>query len=120
MKTILLIFLIVASIQCGCSKATETNESGPTVEGIVGLHPPTMAIGGEADPPGYILRDYRWISGQPGFAYSRIYIEGPLDSSYLNKRVRVTGKIETISVGGVETSKRTFLRIMAERITTVD
>ena len=121
MRTFLLCTLIIlASFQYGCNKPTESTDKSPTVEGILDFFESGMAIGGEADPAGYILKDYHWISGQPAFAYSRIYIEGPVDPSYVHKRVRVVGNPETISAGGVETRKRTFLRIRVRRITIID
>ena len=121
MRTVLLgALIILASLQYGCGKPTELADQIPAVEGILEFFESGMAIGGEADPQGYILKDYHWVSGEPAFAYSRIYIDGPVDSSYLRKRVRVVGRPEMISAGGVETRKRTFLRIRAERITLID
>ena len=121
MRSVLLgTLMLLASLQCGCSKPSELADQTPTVEGILEFFESGMAIGGEADPQGYILKGYQWVSGEPAFAYSRIYIDGPVDSSYLRKRVRVVGRPEMISAGGVETRKRTFLRIRAERITLID
>ena len=116
MNKILLICLILGVIQVNCSDPTQSSGGNPCVEGTVEYFAPRAAIGGEADPSGFILRDYRWISGQPAFSYSRIYASGALDSSYLQKRVQVTGKVERITAGGVETPKRTFLRMETERI----
>lgn len=122
MGKILLCILIFAGIQLGCTsnQLSETKTTNPSVEGVVNFAQPTMAIGGEVDPSGFFLTNFRWISGQPDFLYSRIYVEGQIDSSYLNKRVRVTGKTELITAGGVETPKRTFLKIQAEHIAVVD
>lgn len=121
MKKFLLCILMFASLKLGCSSSPiEIKNPSPSVEGIVNFVPPTMAIGGEADPSGFILTNYHWISGQPAFPYSRIYIDGQVASSYLEKRVRVTGKVETITAGGVETPKRTFIKIQSEQIKIID
>ena len=110
-----------ASLKLGCSSnLIEIKNTSPSVVGVVNFVPPTMAIGGEADPSGFILTNYHWISGQPTFPYSKIYIDGQIDSSYLGKRVQVTGKVETITAGGVETPKRTFLKIQSEQIKITD
>ena len=121
MGKILLCILMFAGIKLGCSSnPIEIKNTSPSVEGVVNFVPPTMAIGGEADPSGFILTNCRWISGQPAFPYSRIYIDGQINSSYLEKRVRVTGNVETITAGGVETPKRTFLKIQVEQIKVID
>jgi len=79
-----------------------------TVEGIVGYYPPTLAIGGEADPSGFILIEYHWVVNISSSGSARLYIQGAVDSSYMNTRVRLSGELTTITVGGFETQKRTF------------
>lgn len=109
MKKKLAPLIILSIFLVACAAKTTLHENGLTVvEGKVGYYGPRMAIGAEADPSGFILLECRWLSGAPTFSYSRVYVKGAIDSSYLNKRVRITGALEKLSAGGVETPLRNF------------
>ena len=64
--------------------------------------------GGEGDPSGFILTDPNWLSGEPTFTYSRIYLKDSTIGSLAGSRVRITGTLDTIWVGGIQTPRRTF------------
>jgi hypothetical protein len=105
-------------ISCQVTPTSVSNELA-VVEGTVGYFPPTVAIGGEADPSGLILTDCRWINGAPSYEYSRVYIKDGVDSSFLRMRVRVSGAFDTLSAGGVETALRLFPLIKVQRLEVV-
>lgn len=107
-KIILLGF--IAAFYAGCTPEQAV------VEGKADYYPITAAIGGEADPAGFILSDAQWISGKPDASNSRIYLIGQVDSSYLQKRIQVTGAARTVSAGGVETPRRIFPEVQVERV----
>jgi hypothetical protein len=90
--------------------------SDGVVEGTVRYYPALAAIGGESDPSGFILISYVWVSEAPTYSHSRVYVKGAIDSSYLNLRVRVTGPVETLRAGGVETPLRYFPRVEAQKL----
>ena len=77
-----------------------------SINGTVQFFDGGVAIGAEADPTGYILANQ--------LRYDRLYLraDGSLQSpkveEYLNQAVAVTGKLDTITVGGVETDQRSF------------
>jgi hypothetical protein len=60
------------------------------VEGIVGYHG-----GGNTREThyheGFILQNYNWIANPPSTQRSVMYLEGPIDSSYIDKQVRIEG-----------------------------
>ena len=37
----------------------------------------------------FILTNYEWFSGEPDYQYSRVYITGEIDSSYLLKEIEI-------------------------------
>jgi len=85
------------------------------IEGSLEYYQDTLFwIGGESDPSGFILSDYSWIYGEPQFSYYRIYVDGKIDSTYLNNVIEIGGQLETISAGGIETPLRKFPFIIAE------
>jgi len=103
------VLITLLIIQVGCQQGPTSPYYGQAiVEGTVGYYPPTIAIGGEADPSGFILNEYRWVWNTSSTVPSRLYIEGIVDSSYLNVRVRLSGQLTTLSAGGVETRLRHF------------
>jgi hypothetical protein len=108
----------VALTSCQLTPTTAGNERS-IVEGTVGYFPPTVAIGGEADPSGFILTDCRWINGAPSFVRSRVYVNDGVDSSFLRMRVRVSGAWDTLSAGGVETAPRLFPLMKVQRLEVV-
>lgn len=105
--------------------------------GMVAWHDPGMAIGGEADPAGYVLAgDHReavrrHLADAPpeerqrvgyddgtlfrGPGWDRLYLrlEGSLDHPRLkaldDERVTVRGTFDLLHAGGVETPARKFL-----------
>ena len=72
-RMLLLAIVGLVAVMIGCEKeSTSPNNGVAVIEGSVSYYPPTMAIGGEADPFGFILTDYQWLSGAPTFSYSRV------------------------------------------------
>jgi hypothetical protein len=120
MKYTLVAFTLFSASLISCQLApTSVNNGLPAVEGTVRYFPPTVAIGGEADPSGFILTDYQWINRAPSFEYSRLYIKDGVDSSFLGMRVRISGAVDTLSAGGVETALRLFPLIRVRRLEVV-
>ena len=116
-RMLLLAIVGLVAVMIGCEKeSTSPNNGVAVIEGSVSYYPPTMAIGGEADPFGFILTDYQWLSGAPTFSYSRVYVGGGIDSSYLGLRVRLSGQLEKLSAGGVETPLRHFPKVETQNI----
>ncbi|MFO7898583.1 MAG: hypothetical protein R6V58_05940, partial [Planctomycetota bacterium] len=95
-----------------------------TLTGTVDFHQAGVAIGGETDPSGYILTGDH--AGQVEASLKkmgklpetglrdRVYLRraGKLDHDrlemLLNRKVKVTGKLDVVSAGGVETPTRHF------------
>lgn len=79
-----------------------------------------VAIGGEADPSGFILETPGPLSlcgdnpllPRPG----RLYVSGDVPASLIGKEVRVRGVLSLLRVGGVETPAREFLQIEAKEM----
>lgn len=44
---------------------------------------------------GYILENYKWLISQPEYKADYIYLKGNVDSSFINKRVRIKGQYQT-------------------------
>ena len=117
MKIIFLGFAFFFSLLLSCSKPLEIKDDNVSIEGKVEYYSEkSYAIGGETDPSGFILSDYQWKTKEPGFDYYRIYVANDIDSSYLNKRVHIIGKLEILEAGGVETRKREFPEIKINQI----
>jgi hypothetical protein len=111
------IFIILSMILIiGC----ESDDDIAIVEGTVGYFPPTAAVGGESDPFGFILQNYKFITGSPTYSYSRVYLNGLVDSSYINLQIRVKGKVERLSAGGVETPRRYFPKVDVSEIQAIE
>jgi hypothetical protein len=113
---ILIAFLLAGAIGCKNEQPTPVNNTVAVIEGTVAYFPPTAAIGGESDPFGFILTAYHWVNGAPSFSHSRVYLRGAIDSSYLNMRVRASGRVEVLSAGGVETPLRHFPSVEIQRL----
>lgn len=95
-----------------------------TLTGTVDFYQAGAAIGGETDPSGYILTGDH--AGQVEASLKktgkapetglrdRVYLRraGKLDHDtlrmLLNNKIKVTGKLDVVSAGGVETPKRHF------------
>jgi|GEM_PF-4513692 len=103
-KTLLLL-LLLALISC---KSNPTNPgSAPipiTVEGTVYY----FGGGGTVElqyPAGFRLTDCKWINS-PGDSNAQPYISGIVDSSYIDKQIRVVGLLDTVTFyQQLETSK---------------
>jgi hypothetical protein len=53
-----------------------------------------FAGGGTAEmpyPPGFILTNFQWMTSPPDPSYGMIYLDGKVDSSFIDERVRVLG-----------------------------
>lgn len=121
-QTILSIFAIVIGFSA-CSKPTETisrNEpisKTATLEGTISYFQTEPAMGGETDPSGFFLTNPRWYSGEPAYKYYRVYVSGQINSILLQRRVRVTGTVDTIKFMGVERGEVLFPNIVIQQIT---
>lgn len=108
-KLLVTVLCMAAALAAGCAHSKPS--AVPVVErewytGFVYEHDGGMAIGGEADPTGWIL------VGDHGF--KRLYLrrDGSLRdeglAAFKGKYVEVKGEIDLIEVGGVETDRRYF------------
>lgn len=76
------------------------------IEGVVAMHDGGMAIGGEADPTGYVLQRQN--------RFDRLYLRMKDDlksdevGRFQGRRVLAAGTLGTITVGGTETEQRSF------------
>ena len=50
-------------------------------------------------PPGYCLQRVEWISQEPDSAYGFLYLEGRIDSSATDKRIRANGPFTILPIG---------------------
>ena len=118
MKQIFFSILLLVISCSACSKPTENSNgsSSAKVEATVNHQRSEAAIGGEVDPTGFILTDIRWNSLEPSYQYNRVYAAGLLDSSYLNKRVSLSGSLDSIVCMGVERGRRVFPLIKVQQI----
>lgn len=98
MKTKKIFLLALVLVLSGCSQQLTTPAKESIIEGTVKYLP-----GNGAEevwiPPGFILNDYQWIttpidSTNHGF----IYLMGRVDSSYLDKHIRVVGKVSPSTI----------------------
>lgn len=119
MKAIHLAFLICGLLTSSCKDGV-----GPSpqpleieVEGSVQYYTDTVAwIGGECDPSGFILSNYRWHRGEPPFIHYRVYIKDSSLVPYISMNVLVQGTLDSIFAGGVETPRRKFPSVEAKNI----
>lgn len=108
--------LLAALALVSCNNATDTDRPRGmvTLTGAVQYHDAGMAIGGETDPYGYILKN----NGR----FDRLYLSrnGNLEADFFKKyageKVIVTGPLSTVTAGGVETPERTFPVLEVTRI----
>ena len=102
----LAVFTLIVSQLAGCKNESTTptnasssvNSSTVIVEGIAFY----FSGGGTVEhpyPPGYKLMSCKWISpsSKPDTGFS-IYLSSSLNSSYLNRRVRAFGTLDSIAV----------------------
>ncbi len=121
MKILTIIFgtLIVSILTITCSDNSENvyDDYKVHIDGTVQYFLDTlMWAGGEGDPSGFILTEYEWLSGEPDFEYTRIYLAGEIDSSYLSQTLEIGGVLDTLTAGGFETTIREFPLVVAEKI----
>jgi len=103
----------------GCNKPTEVNVQQAILEGSLSYFQAPPAIGGETDPSGYIIANPKWISGEPNYAYARVYVSNGEPIVYQSEQVRVTGTIDSIFAGGIETPRRKFPLVKISSINAV-
>lgn len=126
MKTgIMLFFWSAMLVCCGCSHEltsppTNVNSAPSTVEGTVEY----FVGGGTVEmsyPPGFILISAQWITPPPDSTYGRVYLVGRVDSSYIGKLVRATGKVEKVLLTGSPPSYKYYcLDINVDSLQTVN
>jgi hypothetical protein len=118
----ILALALLAGVAAGCRTDAEPPQADEEVDSPTPPAPPAqsgeititgdvewfdggVAIGGEADPTGYVLEQT---------VYPRLYLrrEGSLDHAAVTqnagRRVEVRGDLGEITVGGVEMPRRTF------------
>jgi len=106
---------ILAIFLGSCSKPTE-GQINAALDATVGYFSEEAAIGGEVDPTGFVLTDPNWHFGKPTYSYYRIYVTGNIDSSFLNRRISITGTVNKLTIKGVERGTRYFASVTAERM----
>jgi len=120
MKHIFFSTLLLTISLSACTKPTEIKDNIVTVEATVDYQRSETATGGEVDPTGFILKNVHWNSNEPPYPYYRVYVGGIVDSSYLNRLVKISGSLDSIVCMGVERGKRVFPFISAQQITTLN
>ncbi len=90
------------------------------MEGTIVFYQAGPAIGGECDPSGYILQDFRWITGEPSYRYARVYLKDGQSPSFAAQRVCIGGTLDSIMAGGVETPRRKFPLVHVTWIQKID
>ncbi len=128
------VLLVLAVAAFGCGRRDVNDEVEPeeevrdpdvvTLVGVVQFHRASPAIGGESDPTGYILTgdhasaveaalNATGTMPEPG-VQERIYLRraGELDHRtlrmFVDKRIAITGRLDVVRAGGVETPERYF------------
>jgi len=108
---VLLVFLSFTAASFAADAVTNSTESvqGRQVQewtGVVEWRDGGYAIGGEADPSGYILR----------YDDKFAYLEGENIKKYLDKKVMVKGEASIKVAGGIETPLRLLEVIAVQEI----
>lgn len=119
MKVTYLAFLICFFASASCKHSTEPSQqpSEVQVEGSVHYYIDTLVwIGGECDPSGFILSNYRWHKGEPTFNHYRVYVKDSTLTPYLTMNVLIEGTLDTIFAGGLETPLRKFPFVEAKSV----
>ena len=102
----LAVFALIVSQLSGCKNepASPANDSSSVNPSTVIVEGASFYFGGGGTvehqyPPGYKLMNCKWISPSTrtdtGFS---VYLSSSLDSSYLNRRIRAFGTLDSISV----------------------
>ena len=115
MKSKLFSLFLLLSVS-GCTKPTDSNAQGAIVEGTLSYFEAPPAIGGETDPSGYVILNQKWVSGEPNYTYARVYVSNGALGLYQSKQVRITGTLDSVFAGGVETPRRQFPLVKATSI----
>ena len=120
MKVIHLAFLICCLLSFSSCKDGAGPSQQPVeveVEGSVKYYTDTLTwVGGECDPSGFILSNYRWHRGEPDFNHYRVYVKDSSLATYITMNVLIEGTLDTIFAGGVETPLRRFPFVEAKTI----
>lgn len=91
------------------------------IEGTVKYFVDTLAwIGGEGEPSGFILDDFKWLEGEPTYHYSRVYVKDSTVAPYLRQRVQVFGIIDTLIVRGLVTPLRQYPHVEIKELKIID
>ncbi len=120
MKWIPIYFGIIILFLISCSHPTAIQTNNARLEGIVVYFIEEMAIGGEVDPSGFVLKDPKWNFGEPGYSYRRIYLTGSINSLYIQRRVSVEGVVDTLIISGVERGIRYFPIVEVSKLKIID
>ncbi len=119
-RCLLLIFAI-AALSAGCAHVQPAHVRAAERDwysGRVRYHDGGVAIGGEADPSGWVL------DGDHGLGRLYLRRQGSLVHEEITalsgRKVEVSGELGIISVGGVETPRRQFQVIDVDEIRHAD
>jgi hypothetical protein len=105
MKKHLLFSIVLSFLALSCTKTTTAPVTAPsvgqseTIEGTVFY----FVGGGTVEmpyPAGYRLLYAHWVTQSPDSSAGPVYLNGIVDSSFVNKHVRVTGLTEVDSAHG--------------------
>ena len=119
--------LLLVIILIACNDETQTDEPQiderhvsegypVEIEGMVDYYVDKLYwIGGECDPSGFVVTDITWYHGEPDSYFSRVYLGGIIDSTYLGETVEIYGAMDAIHAGGVETPPRQFPFVIAQK-----
>ncbi len=97
-KVFTVLFLTVALL--GCDKQSTNSLSPSILEGTVKHLPGGGTVEDHFEMPGFVLTEYQWITPPPDSTHGLIYLIGKVDTSYINKDVRVAGKVISSTLYG--------------------
>jgi hypothetical protein len=113
--------VILVFVLSACQKSTEPSESTPAkVQGIVEYYVDTLVYaGGGGEPSAYILKNYQWIRGNPGYTYKRVYFQDSRAVEYAGKMILVEGRVDTLW-GHAFVGRYPFPNVVASKVTTLE
>ena len=76
--------------------------------------------GGPKDPSGYVIADPVWLSEEPSYTYTRVYLDDSALAQYVFKVVRIKGTLDTLKAGGNGTPLRLYPLVRVESILKVE
>ncbi len=88
------LLIVLGIVLCGCQPKSIVGPAAEQTKAIVQGTIVYFEGGGTVEmiyPPGFILMSAQWISPPPDSSYGMIYLEGLVDSSYIDKHVRALG-----------------------------